>query len=128
MNVDLTNCDREPIHIIGRIQSFGVLLALSPDWIIAFASQNISNCCESDASSLIGCPVRDVITDAAIHALRTRLQLLSTPESVERVFALDLFGNGQLMDVAVHIRGDHIEIAANDEGDIVLSQLFQVII
>ncbi|MCB2015722.1 MAG: GAF domain-containing protein [Sphingobium sp.] len=112
MNVDLTNCDREPIHIIGRIQSFGVLLALSPDWIIAFASQNISNCCESDASSLIGCPVRDVITDAAIHALRTRLQLLSTPESVERVFALDLFGNGQLMDVAVHFSSKYIVLEA----------------
>ena len=112
MNVDLTNCDREPIHIIGRIQSFGVLLALSPDWIVAFASHNISDYCESDAGSLIGCPVRDIITDAAIHALRTRLQLLSTPKSVERVFALDLFGDGRLMDVAVHFSGKYIVLEA----------------
>ena len=28
-SVDLTNCDREPIHQLGRVQSYGALLALS---------------------------------------------------------------------------------------------------
>ena len=28
---DLTNCDREPIHVPGAIQPHGVLLALGPD-------------------------------------------------------------------------------------------------
>jgi light-regulated signal transduction histidine kinase (bacteriophytochrome) len=32
--VDLTNCDREPIHELGAIQPFGFLLALSTDWLI----------------------------------------------------------------------------------------------
>ena len=30
--VDLTNCDREPIHIPGAIQPFGFLLALSAEF------------------------------------------------------------------------------------------------
>lgn len=31
--VDLTNCDREPIHVIGHVQPYGALLAVSADRI-----------------------------------------------------------------------------------------------
>ena len=41
--VDLTNCDREPIHIIGQVQPFGMLMAVSADWIVAHASANIGD-------------------------------------------------------------------------------------
>ena len=39
--VDLTDCDREPIHQLGRVQSYGALLALSTDWIVQHASENL---------------------------------------------------------------------------------------
>ncbi|WCP12331.1 hypothetical protein sphantq_00728 [Sphingobium sp. AntQ-1] len=39
--VDLTNCDREPIHLLGAIQTPGFLIAVSTDWIIARVSKNI---------------------------------------------------------------------------------------
>ncbi|MEL7163930.1 MAG: hypothetical protein AAGL96_00550 [Pseudomonadota bacterium] len=32
--LDLTNCDREPIHILGRVQSYGCLVAFSADWMV----------------------------------------------------------------------------------------------
>ncbi|MGO8506741.1 hypothetical protein AB9F35_36200, partial [Rhizobium leguminosarum] len=32
--VDLTNCDREPIHQLGSVQPFGFLMAVSSDWIV----------------------------------------------------------------------------------------------
>jgi chemotaxis family two-component system sensor kinase Cph1 len=39
--VDLSSCDREPIHIPGAIQSFGALLALHPQTQkISYASAN----------------------------------------------------------------------------------------
>ncbi len=38
--VDLQNCDEEPIHIPGSIQSHGCLLALDADGIIRFCSAN----------------------------------------------------------------------------------------
>lgn len=38
--VNLDNCDREPIHIPGAIQPHGVLLAFSPDGVLAAASTN----------------------------------------------------------------------------------------
>src|SRR5690606_33825663 len=38
--VDLTNCDREPIHIPGSIQPHGALLAFTPDATLAVYSEN----------------------------------------------------------------------------------------
>lgn len=40
--VDLTNCDREPIHQLGLIQPFGCLFAFSSDWFVVHVSQNVS--------------------------------------------------------------------------------------
>jgi hypothetical protein len=41
--VDLSNCDREPIHILGIIQPFGFLVAVTPDWMVARVSQNLAD-------------------------------------------------------------------------------------
>ena len=39
--VDLTNCDREPIHQLGAIQPIGFLIVLTADWHISNVSRNI---------------------------------------------------------------------------------------
>ncbi|MDO5510557.1 MAG: ATP-binding protein [Weeksellaceae bacterium] len=44
MQIDLSNCDREPIHIPGKIQSHGYLLAVDKDTHhIEYCSENIDN-------------------------------------------------------------------------------------
>ena len=50
--VDLTNCDREPIHVIGHVRPFGILLAVSPDWIVGHASANAGTLMPADADAL----------------------------------------------------------------------------
>ena len=40
---DLLNCDQEPIHILGKIQSHGFLIAANQKHIITFCSENISS-------------------------------------------------------------------------------------
>ena len=40
LQVDLTNCDREPIHVPGSVQPFGFLLALVSDFSIVIASDS----------------------------------------------------------------------------------------
>jgi chemotaxis family two-component system sensor kinase Cph1 len=41
--VDLTNCDREPIHIPGKVQSHGFLVAVdAKTYNITYISQNIA--------------------------------------------------------------------------------------
>lgn len=41
MNIDLTNCDREPIHIPGSIQSHGFLIAINRKGDITYHSENV---------------------------------------------------------------------------------------
>lgn len=41
-DVDLTNCDREPIHLLGAIQPNGFPLALRINWNVARASRNVA--------------------------------------------------------------------------------------
>ena len=54
IEVDLHNCDKEPIHIPGCIQPHGVLLVLQePELIILQASKNTSNFFEIPPDNLI---------------------------------------------------------------------------
>jgi chemotaxis family two-component system sensor kinase Cph1 len=55
--IDLTNCDREPIHIPGKVQEHGVLIAIDKDFKIAYCSENITLLFPVVASSLLGEPV-----------------------------------------------------------------------
>lgn len=40
-NTDLSNCDREPIHIPGQVQSHGFLVAIDHNLVIRFYSENL---------------------------------------------------------------------------------------
>ncbi|UWQ43812.1 GAF domain-containing protein (plasmid) [Leisingera aquaemixtae] len=103
--VDLTTCDQEPIHIIGQVQSFGCLMAVSADWIIAHASANCAEVLGLDESDLAGRPVMDILSPQALHDLRTRMQMLRMQQSAVRVFGYDLRGDGQKFDVSIHQSG-----------------------
>lgn len=52
--VDLTNCDIEPIHIPGQIQSHGFMIVIDDTMIIQFHSDNINNFISQAADLLIG--------------------------------------------------------------------------
>ena len=55
---DLTNCEREQIHLAGAIQSHGVLLALDgPAGTIEQASANVGTVLGLDAEALLGRPL-----------------------------------------------------------------------
>ncbi|RFU20362.1 hypothetical protein [Geodermatophilus marinus] len=52
--VDLTNCEREPIHVPGSVQPRGVLLAVrEPDLVVTQVSANLPD--------LLGVPVADAL-------------------------------------------------------------------
>jgi len=110
--VDLTNCDREPIHLLGAIQPVGFLIAVSTDWIIARASKNIRDLLGSDAPDLIGFPLADYVPAAFLHDLRNRISYLSAPDMVERLFGCQIGTSGQPYDVAVHFSDGQIIVEA----------------
>ncbi|ORE90794.1 response regulator receiver modulated GAF sensor protein [Stappia sp. 22II-S9-Z10] len=108
--VDLSNCDREPIHLLGRIQSFGTLIAVSMDWMISHVSANIAEITGRTPDDCLGLPLADLLPGSSLHDIRDRLQGLAPGEGSERLFGIDLFGNGRRFDVAIHITGPSIVI------------------
>src|ERR1700743_2646931 len=53
--VDLTNCDKEPIHIPGKVQSHGFLVAVnSKTHLITYISENIAAFINAEPKKFLG--------------------------------------------------------------------------
>lgn len=115
--VDLDNCDREPIHLLGAIQPAGFLLALSADWSICRASANTEQYLGYAPDQLIGRPLADFIDSEALHALRNRVASLVSGDAVERIFGCRLRKERPPFDLAVHWSDGRIVIDAEPGSD-----------
>jgi len=122
--VDLTNCDREPIHQLGAIQPIGFLIALSSDWMISRVSANIGTFLPgADPEALAGRPLTELFSPSAIHGLRNRMAMLRGPDSVERIFGCRLLDTAEPFDIALHMSNGRIIVEAepgsgDDHGDV----------
>lgn len=118
--VDLTNCDREPIHKLGHIQPFGALVSINSDWFISQRSANLEEMLGLDAEAEVGSRLSGIVADHAFQRLRSAVAALIHPDQVERLFGVDLTGNGKLFDCALHTSGRYsiIEIEPHEEGDV----------
>ncbi len=99
---DLTACDREPIHLLGRIQSFGALIAVSLDWMIVHVSDNIEAFSGTRPDDWLGMPLSGLITSEAMSILRGRVAAVDETGNGERIFSQHLFAGGGVFDAAVH--------------------------
>ena len=98
-NVDLTNCDKEPIHIPGKIQSHGFLVAVdSKTHIITYISENISPFISVKPGDLLNKSIDDLENQLSISVLQLKisqvLMLGSLHENFEasNPFYLELSG------------------------------------
>lgn len=128
--VDLSNCDREPIHLLGAIQPFGYLIATSMDWLIRHVSDNIGDVTGRTPAELLGLSLEDILPGRTLHDIRGRLQNLAPDEGSERIFRIPFFGDGRDFDCAIHISGDSIVIEVEpsmapfgDAGSLVKSMI-----
>jgi light-regulated signal transduction histidine kinase (bacteriophytochrome) len=110
--VDLDNCDREPIHVLGAVQPFGFLIALTADWLVSRVSANSADYIGLSPEQMLGLPISGIFRAEAIHSLRNRITLLRGPDAVERIFSLTLIDGVQPFDVAVHFSGSLVVIEA----------------
>ena len=101
--VDLTNCDREPIHQLGAVQPFGFLLAISSDWIVTRASANLAEFLGITQADALGRPVTSLITPESLHTIRNKLTTLRGSDVVERIFGIALTSAHDRFDLAVHM-------------------------
>ncbi len=102
--LDLSACDREPIHQLGAIQPIGFLVAVSRDWTIVRVSDNAGAFVGRPARDLLGLPLADIFDREALHTLRNCLVPLFGADAVERVFGLALLtaDRERRFDCAIH--------------------------
>lgn len=106
--VDLTNCDREPIHMLGSIQPIGFLLALSSEWTVRRASANVAEHLGQPVDALLGAALRELFTREAMHQIGGRMHMLRGATAVERLFGVVLQEGGRPYDLALHLSGEQI--------------------
>ena len=118
-DVNLTNCDREPIHQLGRIQEFGALIAVNADWFVAHRSANLEDILGQDRTLEIGANLGRLVSAEALTILRSTAASLAAADQVERLFGLALFDTEELFDCAMHTTGANtvIEIERHVLGD-----------
>ncbi|MBD2438326.1 ATP-binding protein [Nostoc sp. FACHB-110] len=70
-DIDLTNCDLEPIHIPGMIQPHGILLVLQePNLEIIQVSSNIPEAIASSPTDLLGKTLWDLLNEPQIQRIQ----------------------------------------------------------
>ena len=73
--VDLTNCDREPIHIPGSILPHGAMLVVDPaTMLVEQVAGDTLGLFGRDAASLTGQDLADVLNAEQLQRLRELLQ------------------------------------------------------
>lgn len=113
---NLTICDREPIHLLGAIQSFGFLLAVSADWLVSRASENLIDHVGMAWDEALGQPLDKVLSESAVHDIRNRIAYLQGEDSVERLLRVRLKTDAPEYDVAVHFSQSMIIIEGEPSG------------
>lgn len=95
---DLTNCDREPIHIPGLIQSHGVLLVLEePELKIIQVSANTKTFLGREPEQLLNTELKQLLGEAQISII---IQCLE--KAFESVNPLKLTINNTVFDGVIH--------------------------
>lgn len=110
---DLTNCDREPIHIPGSIQPHGFLLALSPGtFTIEKASLNTIAFLDKDAQSLIGQQLtaleQHIVPAKAGSSLMELIRLATITSNLEQINPQPVLVKGKPMLFIIHQYLDQI--------------------
>ncbi len=114
--LSIENCGKEPIHIPGRTQSFGVLLGgtLTLDQI-AYCSANTPELLGIEPGQLLGSDFRAFLDPVLLHDLRNALSTSSSRMQRERVGIYPV--QGREMEVYVHRNIDDMVIIELEPWD-----------
>ena len=98
--IDLTNCDREPIHIPGSIQPHGCLLACdNAARTVLYRSANAPDVLNLAADPL-GQPLAEVLGSETVHRLLNALAVSGMKPRPALVFGVEV--NGRPLDTTIH--------------------------
>lgn len=100
-----TECDKEPIHELGRVQSFGFLAATDKEGIFTHISRNADFGSGIDNNALLGTSFWELVGRDASHSIRGALHQASIIKKPTRLYAFTLPTTDTLFDVSVHQSG-----------------------
>lgn len=108
--LSLENCDREPIHIPGAIQSHGALVALDADGIVRHVSRNFATLLGHEAA--VGQPLSASTLLAGQEPLRALVDegLCTLTGRSELPMPSELSAGGKVFDVVMHLSHDLLVI------------------
>jgi chemotaxis family two-component system sensor kinase Cph1 len=97
--IDLTNCDREPIHIPGSIQPHGVLLVVKePELVVTQVSENVIDHIGMRIEDVLTRPLAALFDWSSVEAVRTAL----SGGRSERANAIRILTSGKPFDAIAH--------------------------
>ena len=103
--VDLTNCEREPIHILGHIQSHGYLIAIQADtYTIVHVSANITDLVGIPPAQLLGESINALLmkSDLPTSTLIELLNVGSRNNSWDTMNPQKILLNGKAWNLIIH--------------------------
>jgi light-regulated signal transduction histidine kinase (bacteriophytochrome) len=104
--VDLTTCDREPIHIPGATQSHGCLLACDPALEMVRRHSGNAIAMLGLETNPNGTPLAEVFSAEFVHDIRNALGRSRDPRRPALMFHRQLVHGGPAYDISAHIFGD----------------------
>ena len=112
-NLALDNCDREPVHIPGRVQDFVAVIAIRlSDFEIICHSDNCERVLGIQADGLLGSQFESVLTNLKlVHGIRGALALPSLKAQREQIgrFAIHVDEETEF-DVAISLSNEEIGV------------------
>jgi len=101
--VDISNCEREPIHLPGSIQPHGILFALGvPELAILHVSENVRRFLGLPAAAIVGKPIAEIIGADLAERLRGALQQDNLYTLNPSPVRLAHYGGGQRFNAVFH--------------------------
>lgn len=115
--VDLTNCEREPIHVPGAVQPHGVLLAVSePDLVVRVVSANSASMVGLEPDELLGRRLDEVVHGELAAAVLEASHTARDPsEHYPLSTTLEVDGEEIAVDALLH-RSDDLLVVEVEPG------------
>lgn len=117
------NCDREPIHILGKIQDHGFLIAINKsDFIVTYVSENISEYTNTCAANILGKHIDEASLIAGIITKLPMSQLCTygITEGFDTLNPISGSINELKLDIPVNFSGEYLlleyELVSGDDA------------
>ena len=116
--IDLNNCDKEPIHILGKTQSYGVLLAFDLNSLdLVQYSDNLSTVFEEDFISNLT-SATDILQEEKLQELISRLD-------TKKSSSLEIIIGGEAYLLIAHTNPDLLIFELEPKGDTTHPVIYQ---